>query len=79
MSYKNALAKHRININEFIMVGNSLKSDVLPIFKIGGEAIHIPFHTTWQHETVEAHQYNGIKYHELPDISLVSDFLKSTY
>ena len=79
LTYKNVLTKHHIDIQEFIMIGNSLKSDVLPIFNLGGTAIHIPFHTTWQHETVEAHQFNGIEYHELPDISLVSDYLKNHY
>jgi putative hydrolase of the HAD superfamily len=32
------------------MIGNSLKSDVLPVLAIGGHAVHIPFHTTWAHE-----------------------------
>ena len=35
------------------MIGNSLKSDVLPILDIGGYGIHIPFHTTWEHEKVD--------------------------
>ena len=39
---------------EFLMIGNSLKSDILPVVNIGALAIHIPFHTTWQHE--EIHQ-----------------------
>jgi len=38
------------------MIGNSLKSDVLPIENIGGKAIHVPFHTTWQHETVNENE-----------------------
>ena len=38
---------------EFLMLGNSLKSDVLPVLEIGGNAIHIPYHTTWVHEHVE--------------------------
>lgn len=38
---------------EFLMVGNSLKSDILPVLEIGGHAVHIPYHITWQHETVE--------------------------
>lgn len=41
-----------INIDEFIMIGNSLKSDILPVIKLGAQAIHIPFHTTWEHENV---------------------------
>lgn len=38
---------------QFLMIGNSLKSDVLPVLQIGGHAIHIPYHTTWAHEVVE--------------------------
>lgn len=38
---------------EFLMLGNSLKSDVLPVLAIGGNAVHIPFHTTWMHEQVD--------------------------
>jgi putative hydrolase of the HAD superfamily len=36
----------------FLMVGNSIKSDILPVLDLGGHAIHIPFHTTWAHEQV---------------------------
>jgi putative hydrolase of the HAD superfamily len=35
---------------EIFLIGNSLKSDVLPVLAIGGHAVHIPFHTTWAHE-----------------------------
>ena len=41
--------------NEFVMIGNSMKSDVLPVEEVGGYGIHVPFHTTWQHELVEHH------------------------
>ncbi|WP_295719048.1 HAD family hydrolase [Mucilaginibacter sp.] len=48
------LIKHLdIDPSEFMMVGNSLKSDVMPVLNIGGSAIHVPFHTTWAHEHVE--------------------------
>ncbi len=47
------LVKHLdIQPKELLMIGNSLKSDVLPLLEIGSEAIHIPFHTTWAHEEV---------------------------
>jgi len=42
-----------IDPSEFLMIGNSLKSDILPVLKIGGHGIHIPYHITWQHEVVE--------------------------
>ncbi|MET0299908.1 MAG: HAD family hydrolase [Flavitalea sp.] len=38
---------------EFLMLGNSVKSDVLPVLEIGGYAAHIPYHITWQHEVHE--------------------------
>jgi putative hydrolase of the HAD superfamily len=47
------LFKHLdITPDQFLMVGNSLKSDILPILELGGYGIHIPFHTTWAHELV---------------------------
>jgi putative hydrolase of the HAD superfamily len=48
------LIKHLdINPDEFLMIGNSLKSDVMPVLALGGHAIHIPYHTTWEHEVVD--------------------------
>ncbi len=37
----------------FMMIGNSLKSDVLPVLEIGGSAVHVPYHITWQYEEVK--------------------------
>ena len=39
--------------DELLMVGNSLRSDVIPALEIGAHAVHIPFHTTWQHEVMD--------------------------
>ena len=51
-NYKNLLEHLEISVDEFLMIGNSLKSDVLPLVNIGARAIHVPFHTTWKHEEV---------------------------
>ncbi|MEO0526557.1 MAG: HAD family hydrolase [Bacteroidota bacterium] len=51
-NYKHLLDHLEINVKEFLMLGNSLKSDVMPIVNIGAKAVHIPFHTTWKHEEV---------------------------
>jgi len=49
------LIKHLdIQSGELMMIGNSLKSDILPILNIGGHRVHIPYHITWAHEKVEA-------------------------
>ena len=51
-NYSDLLTHLQIEVDEFVMIGNSLKSDVLPLLNIGAKAIHIPFHTTWAHEEV---------------------------
>ena len=55
MDYQKLIKHLDISPDEFLMVGNSLKSDVLPVLNIGGYGFHVPYHTTWAHETVEAH------------------------
>ena len=52
-SYRKLVRHLDINAGEFLMIGNSLKSDVIPVLEIGSDAIHIPYHTTWAHEHVD--------------------------
>jgi putative hydrolase of the HAD superfamily len=42
-----------IHASELMMIGNSLKSDILPVLNLGGHAIHIPYHVTWAHERID--------------------------
>ncbi len=42
-----------IKPGEFLMIGNSLKSDIMPVLSMGGHGIHVPYHTTWAHEKTE--------------------------
>jgi putative hydrolase of the HAD superfamily len=51
--YKKLIKHLDIKSDEFLMIGNSLKSDALPVLNIGGHAIHVPYHITWAHETIE--------------------------
>jgi putative hydrolase of the HAD superfamily len=53
INYEKLIKRLDIEPSEFMMIGNSLKSDVLPVLGIGGHAIHIPFHTTWEHERID--------------------------
>ena len=53
VNYQKLLTRLEIAPEEFFMIGNSLKSDVLPVLAIGGHAVHIPFHTTWEHEKID--------------------------
>jgi len=69
LAYQKVLAKYRFTTEEFLMVGNSVKSDVLPVVNIGGRAIHLPFHTTWQHEEICESQLQGSSFHQIDHAS----------
>ncbi len=51
--YKKLIKHLDIQPGEFMMIGNSIKSDVLPVLEIGGHAVHVPYQTTWAHEHTE--------------------------
>ncbi|GLH66804.1 HAD family hydrolase [Geothrix edaphica] len=51
-TYTALLARHGLQPGAFTMVGNSVKSDILPVLALGGRAVHIPYHLTWAHEVV---------------------------
>jgi putative hydrolase of the HAD superfamily len=50
--YAAILEKYQLAPEQFLMVGNSLKSDILPVVELGGTAVYIPYHVTWDHEIV---------------------------
>jgi len=52
-TYAHLLEKHATAPARFLMIGNSLRSDILPILELGGSAVHIPYETTWLHEMAE--------------------------
>jgi putative hydrolase of the HAD superfamily len=51
--YSAILARHGVAADRFLMIGNSLKSDVIPVAEIGGRAVHVPAELTWSHEHAE--------------------------
>jgi putative hydrolase of the HAD superfamily len=51
-SYRGILTRRGIKADEFVMVGNSLRSDVVPVLELGARAVHIPYEVTWNHEHV---------------------------
>lgn len=63
-----------ISPDQFMMIGNGLKSDILPVLAIGGHAIHVPFHTTWVHEQTDinvAHE----KFKQVEKLSEILQYL----
>ncbi len=72
--YRRALHRMGIAAEQFLMIGNSLKSDVLPLLELGAQAVHVPYAVTWDHEvaTPEAHH----AYVELTHLRDLIDLLK---
>ncbi|MBO6606297.1 HAD family hydrolase [Psychroserpens sp.] len=68
-NYMGLLSHLDIEPSEFLMVGNSLKSDILPIIEIGAKAIHVPFHTTWLHEQVSDQQKKDKEYKTISSLN----------
>lgn len=54
-TYRRLLDRHQIAPPTFVMAGNSVRSDVLPVLALGGHAVHIPYHVTWDLEHVDPH------------------------
>jgi len=77
-SYQAILDRHRLSADRFLMIGNSLKSDVLPVIEIGGHAIHIPFETTWIHELVPEDALAGRTFTSLERVAQLQAWLSET-
>ena len=74
-NYSKLLKHLDIMPQQFLMVGNSLKSDILPLVNIKAHAIHVPFHTTWAHEQVTEEETNGKQYKTVKSLKDIIPFL----
>ncbi|WP_055445015.1 HAD family hydrolase [Lacinutrix himadriensis] len=74
-NYSKLLKHLDINPSEFLMIGNSLKSDILPLVNIQAKAIHVPFHTTWAHEQVTEKETNGKAYRTVKSLKEILNLL----
>jgi putative hydrolase of the HAD superfamily len=72
-NYRQLLNHLDILPSEFLMVGNSMKSDILPVLELGGNAIHIPFHTTWIFEDVVGTNLDDSRFTE---VELIEEILR---
>jgi len=69
------LIKHLdIRPDELMMVGNSLKSDIIPVLNVGGYGVHVPYHITWAHEQIED-EINNEKFRSVTGIGDILAFL----
>jgi putative hydrolase of the HAD superfamily len=75
-SYRALLEKYGVQPAGFLMVGNSLRSDILPVLEIGGRAVYIPYANTWSHEHVEAPPLHRPGFYELERIDQLEDLIR---
>lgn len=66
-----------IQPEEFVMIGNSLKSDIIPTINLGCFGIHIPYHTTWLHEVVSDDEIKSINYKKVEHILEILDIIRN--
>lgn len=74
-TYERLLDAHGASPGRFVMVGNSLRSDVVPVAEMGAVAVHIPYHTTWAHEEIGDGTLGDVPYTRLERIADVPAFL----
>ena len=67
-TYTRIIGRLGVEPSRFCMVGNSVRSDVLPVLALGGHAIHVPYHLTWEVEHVEGHGIDVIEVESLADV-----------
>ena len=74
-TYEALLDAHGVRPEEFAMIGNSMRSDVLPVAEMGGHAVFVPYETTWEHEDVPEDQLESVRYHTVETIREVPELI----
>ncbi len=67
-TYRRVLARHGVDPAAFLMVGNSIKSDILPVLDLGGHAAHVPYPHTWELDRADR-EPAGPRFHQLETIA----------
>ena len=76
-TYLSIIGRQQVDPSAFLMVGNSMKSDIIPVLKVGGEAVHIPYFTTWAHEVVPEEKVAEYEFVQLESIQKLPEWLWS--
>ena len=67
-TYRKILHRLGVSADRFCMIGNSVRSDVLPVMAIGGHAVHVPYHITWELERADGHGQDVIELASIADV-----------
>lgn len=75
-TYDRLLDRYGIHPSRFLMVGNSLRSDIVPVVSLGGQAAYIPYDLTWEHETILAEPLDPDRYHHIERLNLLPGLIR---
>ncbi len=75
-SYRKILGQYNLDPTRFLMVGNSLRSDILPVVRIGGKGVYIPNDQTWFHEHASQEEVGESEYAQLERLSQLPEYLE---
>ena len=75
--YRQVMSRYGVRPEAFVMVGNSLRSDILPVVEAGGHAVYVPYETTWSHEHVPVEQLADIPFHQIPRLRDLPSLLRT--
>jgi putative hydrolase of the HAD superfamily len=75
-SYARLFATHTLEPKRLVMVGNALRSDILPVLQLGGYAVYVPYPGTWQHEAADPPASGTPRYYQLEHLGQLPSLLE---
>ena len=75
--YRRIMERYAVAPDRFVMVGNSLRSDIVPVIAAGGHAVHVPYEISWVHERVAPEALADVHFHEIAHLRELPSLLAS--
>jgi len=75
--YADIFKRHRLVPERLLMVGNSLRSDILPVIELGGQAVYVPNRNTWAHENTPPSDNHQGRFHEIAHLGELVHLVRS--
>jgi putative hydrolase of the HAD superfamily len=77
--YRKVMARYDVPPERFVMVGNSLRSDILPVVQAGAHAVYVPYAMSWIHERVPPEALTDLRFHEIAHIRELPGLLEQIF
>ena len=74
--YADIFKRHRLAPERTLMVGNSLRSDILPVIELGGQAVYVPYWNTWAHENTPPQEHHQERFYEIEHLGELVELVR---